>query len=238
MRNKLRNRTVVGAAAVAALVAAGATYAASQPSPKEESEAFLKSAADRLNVSSEKLENALEGAYSDRLDAAVKAGRITQAQADEMKKRAAERGGPPFLGGPGPGGHHGPGGPGGRRRGGHRAAAKYLGLSQSALRRQLASNKSLADVARQRGKSVEGLKAAIEKGIRADLDRAVKAERLTESMRKEILAGLDERIDEIVTRKGRFGPGGPGRHGPPGGPGGPPGFGPGGPGFGPGGPGF
>ena len=61
-------------------------------------------------MSSQKLENALEGAYSDRLDAAVKAGRLTRSQADEIKKQAKEHGGVPFLGGHGPRGPHGPDG--------------------------------------------------------------------------------------------------------------------------------
>jgi hypothetical protein len=229
MPRKLSKRSVIGGVAIGALVAAGATYAANQPSPKEESQAFLKSAADRLDVSSNELENALEGAYSDRLDAAVKAGRLTKSQADELKKRAQRDGGVPFFGGPGPRGLHGPHGPGGHRHAGPTAAAKYLGLSESALHQQIESGKTLAEVAKARGKSVDGLKDAMKDAIRADLDKAVKADRLTETMRKQMLADLDQRIDAIVNGKGPRGPGGPGRGGPggfdgPGGPGGRGGF--------------
>jgi hypothetical protein len=42
-----------------------------------------------------------------------------------------------------------------------KAAASYLGLSQAQLRAQLQSGKSLADVAKARGKSVSGLEDAI-----------------------------------------------------------------------------
>jgi len=233
MRRRLKNKLVLGAVGVAALAATGGTYAATKPSEKQERQAFLKSAAERLDVSSTKLEDALEGAQADRLDAAVKAGRITKAQADDLKKRTAE-GGLPFLGGPRHHGRHGPGGPG---HGGHKAAAKYLGLSDSALRKQIISGRSLADVAKARGKSLDGLKDAMKKAITAKLDKGVKDERLTEAQRKEMLADLDERVDEMVARKGgRFGPGGgggpggPGDHGPGPSGSGDHGLGPGGPG--------
>lgn len=228
MRSKLSKRSVAAGVAVGALVAAGATYAANQPSPKEESKAFLKSAADRLDVSSSELENALEGAYSDRLDAAVKAGRLTKSQADELKQRAKSEGGVPFFGGPP---RHGPGGPDGPRHAGGTAAAKYLGLSESALHAQLESGKTLAQVARARDKSVDGLKSAMKDAIRAELDKAVKDDRLTDSVRKQMLEDLDARIDDIVNGKGPHGDGGPGHRGPggfggpPGGPEGPGGFG-------------
>jgi hypothetical protein len=94
--------------------------------------------------------------------------------------------------------------------------------------------KSLADVAEDRNKSVDGLKDAMEKAIRADIEKAVEDKKLTREQADRFLEGLDERIDEKVERTG--GPhGGPGGRGGPGGPGGPPPGGPGGPppGFGP-----
>ena len=45
-------------------------------------------------------EAALKGAYDARIDAAVKAGKITKEQGDALKKRAAEGGLPLFGGGP------------------------------------------------------------------------------------------------------------------------------------------
>ena len=223
MRRRLTNRMAVGAVGVAVLAAAGGTYAASRPSAEAERDAFLKSAAERLDgVSSSELEDALKGAASDRLDAAVKAGRLTKEQADEIKRRN-ERNGLPFLGGPG---HHHRGGPGGPRGAVHDAAAKYLGVSEATLRRRVMAGRSLADIAKSRGKSVDGLKEAIEKSIRSELDEAVKDKRLTDAQRDEMLEDVDERVTRIVNRdgpkfrRGGFGPrGGPG-DGPPGPPGG------------------
>jgi hypothetical protein len=55
------------------------------------------------------------------------------------------------------------------------AAAAYLGLTPAELRAQLESGKTLAQVAADRGKSVQGLKAAILAGAKTDLDAAVAA---------------------------------------------------------------
>ena len=221
MRRRLTSKMAVGAVGVAVLAAAGGTYAASRPSAEAERDAFLKSAAERLDgVSSSELEEALKGAASDRLDAAVKAGRLTKEQADEIKRRT-ERNGLPFLGGSG---HHHRGGPGGPHGAVHDAAAKYLGVSEVTLRRRVIAGRSLADIAKARNESVDGLKAAIEKSIRTKLDEAVKDERLTDAQRDEMLENLDERVTRIVNRdgpkfrRGSFGGrGGPG-DGPPGGP--------------------
>jgi hypothetical protein len=150
----------------------------------------------------------------------VKDGRITQEQADHMKQRIEQGGGVPGLGGPGgpggPGHHHGP-------PPGMEAAAEYLGLSEAELREQLMDGKSLADLAESKDKSVDGLKDAMEKAIRADIAKAVEDERLTQRQADRILEGLDERLDEKVERTGP--PHGPGGRGGPGGPGGR-GFGP------------
>ena len=53
------------------------------------------------------------------------------------------------------------------------AAADYLGLTPRALRRELFSGKSLADVAKEHGKDVDGLKDAIAGAVRGQLDELV-----------------------------------------------------------------
>ena len=200
MERKLKRNLAIGAAAVTALAGAGGTYAATRDSGAKERDAYLADAAKRLGVSPKKLESALSGAFSDRLDAAVKQGRLTRKQADAIKRRVNERGGPP-IGGPLLGGagrfHHRFGGP---FRAGMGAAAKYLGLTRAQLRDRLASGKSLAQVAKDRGKSVDGLEKAIEDAVRARLDKAVSKKRLTEAQERRILANLHDRIDDLVRR--------------------------------------
>ena len=191
----LKRKVVIGAVGAAVMVGAGGTYAASQRSGENERQAFLNDAAKRLNVSPKELTDALEGAFSARLDAAVADGRLTKAQADEIKERMKAKGGLPFFG-PRPGFHHG------IKFGGLNAAAKYLGLSEEALFRQLAQGKSLAKVAEDRNKSVDGLKQAIEDGMRDQVAKAVKEKHLTQKQADEMLKALDSRIDDIVNRSG------------------------------------
>jgi hypothetical protein len=207
-------RKVAGAAAGLALVAgaAGAAYAVSGGS-SDTRQAFLNDVAGRLHVTPQQLKDAVAGALGDRLAADVKAGRLTQAQADEIKRRAQEHGGLPFFGPPpGPGGPGRPpfGGPpplGGPPPGapgpimaGLDAAAKYLGLTDPQLRTRLRSGKSLAQVAAAQKKPVGGLKSAIEAAVKKDLDQAVADKRITQTQEDNILSELHGRLDEIVNR--------------------------------------
>jgi hypothetical protein len=167
MESTIKRRLAIGAAGLAVLGGAGGTYAATQDgSGTDERKAFVNDAAKRLDVSPGKLQSALRGAFEDRLNAAVKSGRLTKAEADEIKRHAGRHGGPP---GPGPLGvrHRGPGPPG------IEAATKYLGLSPARLHARLRAGKSLADIARERGKSVEGLKDALRKAFDARVDTFV-----------------------------------------------------------------
>lgn len=221
MNLTLRQKVAGSAAGLALLAgAAGGAYAVTSGGSNDR-QAFLNDVAKRLKVSPEQLKSAFSGALADKLDADVKAGRITQAQADRIKKEAQEHGGMPFLPPPGPGRPGGPGAPGGPPpfaapppfggpppHGAHGpfgagldAAATYLGLTHVQLRRQLESGKSLAQVAAARSKSVAGLKSAIEAAVKKDLDRAVADKRLTQAQEDQILTGLRSRLDDIVNRK-------------------------------------
>jgi hypothetical protein len=195
--------------AVVALAAGGAVGGALAASgtfdPKAEQQAFLNDAAGRLGVTSSKLEDALKQAALDRVDAALAAGRITQAQANEMKAAINAGKLPIGIPGAGPGFRHGPG-----FRGGDflDAAATYLGLTDDQLRTQLESGKSLADVARAQNKSVDGLKQAIIAAVQSKLDQAVKDGRLTSDEESQILAKLKASIDDLVNGTPPAGPAG------------------------------
>jgi hypothetical protein len=205
MEPRIKRRIVISAAGLAVVAGAGGTYAATQGSGAGERQAYLNDVAKRLDVSPNKLRSALQGAFSDRLDAAVAAGRLTRAQADAIERRAKrDGGGPPLLGGPPP---FGPGPHGGPFRAGIDAAAKYLDLSEVRLHEQLESGKSLADVAKDRDKSVDGLKDAIKDAVRKQLDAAVDDKRLTKEQEQRMLDDLDSRIDEIVEHSGPRGRG-------------------------------
>src|SRR5438874_6491340 len=151
---------LVGASLAALAVAGGGVaIAATKPwSPRAESQAVINDAAKQLGVTPTQLSNALKQALKNRVDDAVAAGLLTKDQADALKKRIDSSDVPFPLGplgfgighGPGPFGHLGPFGK-------LTTAASYLGLSEADLRTQLGQGKSLAQIAKDRGKSVDGL---------------------------------------------------------------------------------
>jgi hypothetical protein len=207
-RGHLR-KLVAGVAALAVVAGAGAAVAATGVlSPKQEREAFLSDAAKELGVAPGELSAALENALKKRVDAAVEAGRLTKAEGDRIKARIDSGDAALFFGGrgfgPGPGrfGHHGERGHG--HGPGLDAAASYLGLSEDRLREALEGGKTLAQVAKDRGKPVDGLIQALTDEKARRLDEAVAAGRLTKAERADLLAGLKRRITEFVN--GRFPP--------------------------------
>jgi hypothetical protein len=205
----LKSKRLLAVAGVLALgVGAGGAIAASKGSATS-GNGFLARVAGHLGISTQKLQDATKAAAIDQVDADLKAGRITKAQADEMKARINAGGVPLFFGGPHRFGDFGPGGPGVFERGGHLfAAADYLGLTVPQLLQKLSGGKSLADVAKAQDKSVDGLKQAMLADAKTHLEQAVKDGMLTEAQATEELNELKSRIDEIVN--GTFP--GPGEH--------------------------
>jgi ribosomal protein S20 len=195
---------VAGAAAVALLVAglgaAGAIAASRILSPGDESKAVIDDAAAQLGVKPQALSDALTQALENRIDAAVDAGRLTKDQADELKKRLA--GDFPLLLGPGRLGERGFGH--GFRLGpeGHfeilGAAASYLGLSEAKLREALEDNKTLAQIAKEQGKSASGLVQALVNAEEKRIDEAVADGRITKGQASELKAGLQDRVQALV----------------------------------------
>jgi hypothetical protein len=207
MQRGMKRNLAAGAAGLAIVAGAGGAYAATRTSGDNERQAFLDDAAKRLNISPQKLAGALQDAFFARLDAAVSAGRLSKAQADRIKQRVEQGGGLPFLGG-GPGRHRHFGGPfggpgrGGPLFGGLAAAAKYLDLTDAQLHERLESGKSLAQIAADQKKDLDGLKSAIKDGAKTELDAAVRDKRITQAQEDRILSDLNSRIDDIVNRSG------------------------------------
>jgi hypothetical protein len=191
MKPTRTNKLVAASVAGLAVAGGGGAIAATQLTPKQESDAVVSDAAQQLGVSPERLSAALRKALENRVDAAVADGRLTQAQGDALKERIAAgdvlllglRGGPHGFGHD----HHGLDG-----------AAAYLGLSEDALRTQLESGQTLAQVAQAQGKTVSGLIDALVAEEKQELAAAVTAGRLTQAQADERLAELRARITDKV----------------------------------------
>jgi hypothetical protein len=92
------------------------------------------------------------------------------------------------------------------------AAADYVGLSVDQLAQQLDNGKSLADVAKAQGKSVDGLEQALIGAARSDLDKSVTAGDITADEEQQMLDQLTSQVDGFVNGSGglsiRIGTGG------------------------------
>jgi polyhydroxyalkanoate synthesis regulator phasin len=193
-------KVAIGAALLLSATVAGAAIGATKVlGPKQERQAIIADAAGQLGVTPEKLTNALKQALKNRVDQAVKDGRLTKEQGARLKARIDAGEAPLFGLGPGPKFRHHGAGPFHTKL---EAAAKYLGMTQAQLHEALESGKTLAQVAKDHGKSGNGLVDVLMAEADKKLDEAVKAGQLTEAEKKDMAAGLKERITDLVN--GRF----------------------------------
>jgi len=195
MSRQIKSKRFLAAAAAIAVVAGGGAAFAASNSGSTSGNGFLARVAKHLGISTEKLQDATKAAAIDQVEADLEAGRITKAQADELKARI-NSGRVPFLfGGPRRFGDFHRGGPIGLH---HEAAADYLGLTFAQLAEKLRNGQSLADVAKAREKSVSGLKEAMLAEAKKDLDQAVSDGMLTRARADEMYDRLKSHIDDIV----------------------------------------
>src|SRR4051794_18599245 len=89
---RMKRRHLVAAATVAALGAGAAGAVAAGNSDKAAENAVLADAAKKLGVSASALRGALSQAEDSQLDAQVKAGMLTQAQADAIEQHRRQEG--------------------------------------------------------------------------------------------------------------------------------------------------
>jgi outer membrane murein-binding lipoprotein Lpp len=193
---KRSHKIAIAAALALSVIAVGGAVGATKLTPRQESQAVLNDAADQLGVEPSELSNALKQALKNRVDAAVADGRLTKEEGARMKERI-DAGDAPLLG-PRFHRHHGPGPFHAKLE----AAAEYLGMTQAQLREALSEGKTLAQVARDRDKSANGLVDALVEKAEQKLEDDVEAGRLTEAEKREMLSGLKQRITQMVN--GRF----------------------------------
>jgi len=205
-------RLIIVAAAVAVLALAAVAIGGAVTSAQEDNGplgSFLAKVADKLGVSEDELNTAIDEARTETIDEAVAEGRLTEEQGERLKERA-EEGGFPFPWGPRHGGPHLGWHPGLMAD----AAAEALGMTKDELVEALKDGNSLAEVAGAQGMSVEDFKVALLAQVQAQLDEQVAAGDLTQEQADETFQRIEENIDSIVNGEGCLGGFGGMRHGP------------------------
>jgi hypothetical protein len=196
-RTRIAALTTAGALAAAGTGVAVATT--SSDDPKQREDAVLADAAKRLDVTPSELRSALSEAEEAQLDADVKAGRLTQEEADAIKERRQDMG--TVLG---PGVMHG--GPGFSLRVKHPGggpielidtAADALGISRDELVDRLRDGKTLEEIAKAEGKSIDDVREAVESALRKRFDKAVEDGHLTREQADEMLSHVTDMIDDL-----------------------------------------
>ena len=143
------------------------------------------------------LVKALTDAATSKLDAAVKAGWLTQAQEDaitaKLKQVVTD-----LVNGTHPAMPLTPQAPRLGRGGELEVAADYLGISVDTLLSDLRSGKTLAQEAQAKGKTAADLAKALVADAKSKLDAAVKAGKLTQAQEDKITANLEQRVTDMV----------------------------------------
>jgi polyhydroxyalkanoate synthesis regulator phasin len=195
----------IAATALAVVLGGGAALAATGSS--NPASGFLGDVAKRLGISEDKLEDAIQDATIARIDAAIAAGDITKAEGDALKRRVRSGDVPPILRGldgpsieRGPLGAHGKLWPVGTDL--LDTAADYLGTDEADVREALRDGKSLAELAKDKGKSVGELTQALRDAIRSDADEAVEDGELTKEQADRLVDRLSDAVDELVEMPG------------------------------------
>ena len=198
MKSFITRKLVAGATGLVLLGGAAGAVAATQVSGGSGRQAFINDLASHLSVTPSALTAAMKATEADRIQAAVTAGRITQAQANTIEQRIQQGDGLPLFG------HRF----GGHMHGGLRAAAQYLGITQTTLRGDLHSGKSLATIASTTpGKSSAGLKDAILAAAKSHLDAERASGTITGTEEQQRLSNISQRIDSLINRTGPTGTG-------------------------------
>jgi polyhydroxyalkanoate synthesis regulator phasin len=192
---------VAGFVLAVALGAAGGFAAAEALSEDDDPEAVVAEATVEPDDASEPLTKALEFL----VDEAVDAGRLTEDEGERLKERLQSSELPLVV----PGLERLPFGDRGFdlfERGfgllggilDLDTAASYLGLTESELREELEDGKSLAEIAREQDKSVDGLVEELVDAAERRIDDAVADGRLAEDRATRLKDGLEERIRNRV----------------------------------------
>jgi hypothetical protein len=148
-------------------------------------DSFINHLASNLGKKPGDVQKAAASALDQTLDDAVKAGDLTRQQADAIKSRQASK--PVCAGGLAA---LRPDRQGPRARVGLAAYAKALGISPQDLKQQLASGKTIKDIAAAKGMDENAFRNNLVNAVKPDLDAKVAAGKLTQQQEDAILNKL------------------------------------------------
>jgi polyhydroxyalkanoate synthesis regulator phasin len=215
VERRTKTKIVVGSAAgfllAVALGAVGGFAAAEALSDDAEPETIVARANVEPDVAPGDESDSLTAALEFLVDEAVEAGRLTEEEGERLKERLQSSRVPFVL-------------PGLEKLPlGDRAlelfdrdfglfgqlvdletAASYLGLSESELREELGDGKSLADVAGEQNRSVDGLVQELADDAEERIDDAVDDGRLSEERAARLKDDLEDRIRDRVESELRW----------------------------------
>ena len=183
--------------------AAGTQAAASGPNRGQAATAaFWSDVAHHLGVTPQALQQALKAASLDRVAELKLSGRISQAEAATLTARIQT-------------GHmHFGVMPWAARGDAHHAhhhgmrlgmtmftdVAGYLGMTPEALRQQLEQGKTLRQIAKAQGKSVDGLQALMTARLKTRLETRVRSGEMTTAESQRILARFTKHLPRLLDR--------------------------------------
>lgn len=159
----------------------------------------LAQVATSKGVAVQKVIDALVADRNSEIDAAVKAGLITQTRGDQMKTNVTARitarvngtfAGPGF----GMGRGHGMMGP----REDLSVVAKAIGISDSDLLTALQSGRSIADVAKSKNVAVQTVIDALVASEKTEVQAMVTAGRITQGQADTMIANMTQRVTAVV----------------------------------------
>jgi hypothetical protein len=188
---------VAGTAVGVTAAATGAPLLAASPKPTTSAstgsaycDRFVGHLSSDLGKSQDQVKKALTDALNQTLADAVKNGDLTQQQADAIK--AKESGGQLCAGNvadlgkkPAGNGHAGQAG-----RVGLAEYAKALGISQATLQQDMASGKTVKDLAAAQGMDENAFRSKLVSVVKSDLDPQVTAGKLTQQQEDKIIQRL------------------------------------------------
>jgi len=182
---------------VTALAASSASSPRTSPKPGSAAraqaataacDAYLGHVAKNLGKSTAQVKKALSDATSQSIDDQVKNGTLTQAQADQLKKKLT---GQQVCSGQ-MAGLHGAAAGMGTASIVQGDLAKALGMTPAELKTALQSGQTLQQIAASKGMDEAAFRAKYIATVKADLDQAVKAKTITQAQEDAALSRLQD----------------------------------------------